>query len=600
MFIVFVSFLIVALITKPIIIIATKTGMIAKPLSDRWHTKPTALLGGIGIFIGIIGGIIFQGIYLDIPIWFFFGAFIVFLSGLYDDIKGMLPYTKLFFQIIGAIFLIYSGFLFGMGILPYYISIPLTILWIVGITNAMNLLDNMDGLCAGTCAITSFSLGILFFLSDQTTLMTLSFIICGSCCGFLIFNFSPAKIFMGDCGSLLLGYLLSGITIMGNYQSKSNILLSIGIPLFIMALPIFDTTLVTLSRRYLNLSISQGGKDHSSHRLISLGYSEINSLLLMYTVTILGGGIAIALSYLDISISILLIIIALVLFVGSGAFLSRVRVYSEEDYNAILKHKIRKESITFIRSVLSYKRQIMAVISDSIFVLYSLYFTLWLQYFGEIPPQIYSNFPEIIISILPYSLLLFFSFGFYRYLGRYVAMDDLLRIIFTVTIFVISIYFILPIIGIIKLHLTTAFIFGMVLTFLLSLYRFSERILFTFHNQIVNKNDKSMDRVLIVGAGDTANIVLREINQNLHLKFNPVGIVDDDLSKRHSRIGQYPVLGDISMVPEIVKNNFIDKIIIAITNIDNFRMKKIIEKCRISGKSILFARVTIDRNHEIV
>jgi len=588
-----IPFSIVVLVTPVIIMIAKRTGMISQPQSNRWHSRPTALLGGIGIFIGVVSSIIWIGLLDSIYSGLVFGAVLIFISGLYDDVKGLRPYVKLIIHIIAGVLVMTSGVFLGNGLLPGYIAIPITLLWVVGITNAMNLLDNMDGLCSGISGIIGLFLGIIFLLNDQSVLSLLSFTVSGAAFGFLVYNFSSAKIFMGDSGSLFLGFLLSTIALMGTYETKSHVMLSLGIPLLIMSLPIFDTTLVTISRKYFNRPISQGGRDHSSHRLIALGYSERKSLLVMYGIAIFGGGIAIGLIYLNLSISLLLVILSLILFVGSGAFLSRVKVYSVNEYESLLENNGGKR-VTLIRTVLQYKRQIVEVLVDSILVMYSLYLAAWLQYNGEIPHDFIASYPSLVTVLLPYSLIVFLVFRFYSDIWRYLTVSDSLRFVISVGVLALSMFLFIPLLDIFDLKFTTVIIFAIVLFLLLSVFRLSERLLYTLQRAVTNGDNQISTRILLVGAGDTGSIALREIIQNKKLNFKPVGFVDDDPSKKGARIDGYPVMGSTTSINDIVASKQIDKIIISITDIGREKLKEIYNQCENTGKPVMRARISFD------
>ena len=588
-----IPFSTVVLFTPFIMVIARKTGMISSPQTDRWHSNPTVLLGGIGIFIGVASGVIWFGLLDSIYSGLIFGAVLIFASGLFDDVKGLRPYVKLVIHIIAAVLVMSSGIYIGKGFLPVYIAIPITLLWVVGITNAMNLLDNMDGLCAGISGIVGIFLGVIFLLNDQSTLSLLSFSVAGASFGFLVYNFSPARIFMGDSGSLVLGFLLSTVTLMGSYETKSHVLLSLGIPLLVMSIPIFDTTLVTLSRKHLNRPISQGGRDHLSHRLITLGYSERKSLVMMYGVSILGGGIALGLTYLNLSISLLLVILILFLFIGSGTFLLRVKVYSKEEYDSLFEYNHEKQ-VTLIRTVLMYKRQIVELLVDSILVMYSLYLAAWLQYGGEIPHDFIASYPLLVMVLLPYSLIVFLVFRFYSHIWRYLTVSDSFRFVIAVGILALSMFLFMPLLDIFDLQFTTVIIFSIVLFLLLSVFRLSERLLFTLQKTVITVDNQTLTRVLLIGAGDSGSMALREIMQNNKLSMKPIGFVDDDPSKKGARINGYPVLGDTTLIQEIVTKNQIDKIIISISDIDNDKLKQVYSLCNKTGKSVLRARIDFD------
>ncbi len=218
----FLSSFFISIVVIPIIIrLSHRFGYLAVPSENRWHKKPTALFGGIGIFLSfIIPALIFIPLN-KLTIGVLFCSTAIFGLGLYDDLREIKPYSKFISQIILTIVIIYFGI--KIKIIPYpYIAIPLTVFWIVGITNAFNILDNIDGLSCGISFVASVCI-FLYAVQNNLILVALfSSIISGSTIGFLIFNFSPAKIFMGDCGSLLLGFLLSIITILGTWQEATK------------------------------------------------------------------------------------------------------------------------------------------------------------------------------------------------------------------------------------------------------------------------------------------------------------------------------------------------------------------------------------------
>jgi len=174
------------------------------------------------------------------------------------------------------------------------VGIPFTFIWVIGITNAINLLDNMDGLAGGIVCITASIAGILNLMIGQLPIAYMAFAIAGASLGFLFYNFNPAKIFMGDCGSLFLGYLVAffGVSIQQSSGSSSAILMLL-VPISLMSIPIMDTTLVTIKRLLAGRRIDQGGRDHTSHRLVAMGLSEKKAVLILYFVSALWGGLCI-------------------------------------------------------------------------------------------------------------------------------------------------------------------------------------------------------------------------------------------------------------------------------------------------------------------
>ena len=257
---------------------AVSRGYVAKPKSDRWHKRPTAMLGGVAIFAATVGVYFLLVPHSRDSLVVIGGSAFLFLVGLVDDLFSIRPYQKLIGQLIGAGILVLYGLkvpLTGFEL----VDIWLTVFWIVGITNAINLLDNMDGLAAGISAIAATSLAINFAVNGLTNELLLASALIGSLVGFLAFNFNPASIFMGDCGSMFIGFLLSGSVLLNQVGGRScGIFAILAVPVLILFIPIFDTTFVTVLRKLWGRKASQGGRDHTSHRLVALGLTERREL----------------------------------------------------------------------------------------------------------------------------------------------------------------------------------------------------------------------------------------------------------------------------------------------------------------------------------
>jgi len=274
-----------SLITTPIIrSLALRAKILDIPSGRKIHLEPIPLLGGLAIAIVFL---FFFSILSRKPsnemLAIFFGSIIILTIGFVDDIIGFPPFLKLSFQIIAAWIIIIFGTSISFTKNPS-IDIPLTFLWIVGITNAFNLLDNMDGLSVGIGGIASLFFFILSSLEGQFLIASLSIALAGACFGFLRYNFSPAKIFMGDTGSMFIGFILSIIGIKLRFSDNTHF--SWAIPIIVLGLPIFDTTLVTISRIIRKKKVSEGGKDHTSHRLVAIGLSQGRAVLFLYAIGI--------------------------------------------------------------------------------------------------------------------------------------------------------------------------------------------------------------------------------------------------------------------------------------------------------------------------
>jgi len=260
-----------------------------KPSPRKSHAKSIPLLGGIAIYGAFLASLlIFDRPWLlsagSFPI---VGATLIAGVGLYDDLQGLNPLPKLLGQIAAAIALILSGLMVDISGI-YWLDFGITLFWIVGLCNAMNLLDNMDGVSAGVAAIACLFFGAIALDQGQIGVATVSAALLGSTLGFLRFNWHPATIFMGDAGSMLLGFILAALGLMVGFPTN----IDRGpwlMPIFILAVPIFDTTLVTISRLRRGLRLTDGGRDHASHRLVKLGLSIRQAAATIYLAALLSG-----------------------------------------------------------------------------------------------------------------------------------------------------------------------------------------------------------------------------------------------------------------------------------------------------------------------
>ena len=235
------------------------------PSTKKVHSHPTPLLGGLAIFIAFFLALSITVRADSVLIGTLVGGAVMMVIGIVDDKFGMLPRVKLAGQFIAALITVLMGVQVAFIKVPF-LSIIFTCFWLVAITNAFNLLDNINGLCAGVSAISGFFFGVLAFLHGDMMIAVVSFALMGSCIGFLPYNYlRRARIFMGDAGSLFLGFILASISVAGSWKT-SSVTTSLAIPILILGYPIFDITLVTITRLIEGRPISSGGKDHSSHR----------------------------------------------------------------------------------------------------------------------------------------------------------------------------------------------------------------------------------------------------------------------------------------------------------------------------------------------
>lgn len=352
-FISFVLAFIIAFAATPIAKkVAFKIGAVDVPKDDRrMHKKPIARLGGLAIVSAFLVSALFNVasyvgsgvIAADKQFWgMIAGILIIVAVGIVDDIKQLGAKIKFLFQIIAAVIVVCTGTSIafvtnplaanGMSNLSPVISFIVTVLWIVGITNAINLIDGLDGLAAGVSSIASLSLFIVSVLRGdfETALVTAA--LAGSALGFLPYNFNPAKIFMGDTGATFLGFTLGVVSIQGTLKQYTAI--AIAIPLLILGLPLFDTAFAILRRILQGKSPMQADRGHLHHRLIDMGLSHKQSVVVMYTVSSALGLSAIVLADKGVLSAIILVISVSVFVVAGAKYMTEIDESKKEENQA--------------------------------------------------------------------------------------------------------------------------------------------------------------------------------------------------------------------------------------------------------------------------
>lgn len=284
-----VSLLTVLIITPIVKRIAIKIGAVDQPNKRKIHKKIMPRMGGLSIFIGVVVGVITSGIYTQTKMTAItFGAILIILLGIFDDKYQLSAKVKFIIQLIVAIMIVSTGLKMEFLSLPFlperielgWFSYPFTVLWIVGITNAMNFIDGLDGLAAGLSVIGLSTIAFMALSGGKILILSLSVVVIGSTLGFLFYNFHPAKIFMGDTGSLFLGYVIAILSLLGLYKSVT--LFSIVIPIIILGVPIFDTTFAVIRRLINKQPFYMPDKSHIHHKLIAYGLSHRKSVITIY------------------------------------------------------------------------------------------------------------------------------------------------------------------------------------------------------------------------------------------------------------------------------------------------------------------------------
>jgi len=265
--------------------LAPRLGFIDLPGSRRVHTNPTPRLGGAAMYLAAIAALLIfrERFKIHQAVGILLGATLVSFFGLWDDRRSLTPALKLVGQFGAAGILLLTDV--QVSVFPYeWLNIALTLIWVVGITNAMNLLDNMDGLSGGVAAVASSFFVLIAAMNGQYLVGVLSAAMLGACIGFLVYNLNPASIFMGDAGALFLGFMLAAVGIKLRFAENMDIVTWM-VPVFILGVPLFDTSLVIISRLLRGLNpLTTPGRDHTSHRLVGMGFTQREAVMILYLI----------------------------------------------------------------------------------------------------------------------------------------------------------------------------------------------------------------------------------------------------------------------------------------------------------------------------
>ncbi|OGL66105.1 hypothetical protein A3B21_04120 [Candidatus Uhrbacteria bacterium RIFCSPLOWO2_01_FULL_47_24] len=521
--------------------LAYRFGFVSTPSVTRWNKRPVALFGGVGIFCAFILGLFFfymlvgRPAQIQLVLALLLGASAMFGLGLIDDVLHLKPSTKLIGQIIGVSIPLVAGFVFSAS--PWHLlNILITFFWFLMIINAINLMDNMDGLASGIVMIATVTfLGVRFIkdgfaLSDP--IFPIAVIFLYATAGFWIVNRYPASIFMGDAGSLFVGFLLAGITMpsaLNGFLGSSSAVLSLLVPLVVLSVPLFDTLLVTVSRLWNGISPTEGGKDHSSHRLVGLGFTENRAVWLLYGLAALGGVAAVVLARFPVySVAALLFYVLFLIIVG--IYLSRVKVYSQ---TKAPDNKVRWTPLT---NNILYKRHAFEVLLDFVLIVASYYLAYYLRFEGALKDNLglyIQSLPIIVASCA----VGFYIAGVYRGLWHFITTADLGRFAGGVLSGVGIGVFLIAVLYRFEGYSRAVFIILGILLFLLVV---GSRLSFRLVDELIRRRADAVKtkNVVIYGAGQSGKFLLEEWTRNpTYAEYRILGFIDDDPSKQHRMLG---------------------------------------------------------------
>ncbi len=572
--------------------------LVAQPTGERWSERATPTFGGIGLLLGLAAGIAAAVAAGAVPhshrelLGILGGAALLFAAGLIDDVLTLPAIVKLGAQFGAAAIALSTGLsvqIVGNDILAAAIGA----VWLVGMTNAFNLLDNMDGL-AGTLGLTAAT----FFAIDAVTvhkerlLLVLSLALGLSCVGFLVFNFRPGKpaaVFMGDSGSQVLGFTLGALGLATSWKVAETTIATLVLPLLVLAVPILDTALVATTRMVEGRPIHQGGKDHTSHRLVRGGLSEHRTVVLLAAIAAGLGATSLAYSVLgDYRITLVGVLVTFALLVQFAGFLVDLE-----------RGEVGDEVVRggwMLRTVVLHRRRLLEVLVDFGLITVAFFTAYVLLVKATGTPYERHVFVVSLPVILVTRYLAFILLGLYQGIWRFAGSREAASIVLGVAVSEAVSFGI--VVATTPLGSFPAAIFVVDALFcmvLIGASRFGERGLFRARATLRERDGR---RTLIVGAGRSGRSLLRELRETPGERV--VGFVDDDPRLLRRRLLGVPVRGVSLDMERILATTAPDAVLVTIPNAPAERLDAIVRACTEAGVPCRFVRRETDVDPRVV
>jgi len=554
------------------------------------------MLGGIGIFAGILLGF-WVAVAADAApasrelLAILGGCTILFVAGLLDDLFHLGPLPKLAAQLAAAGLVIGNGLTISGLISNDLLAGIVALIWLVGMTNAFNLLDNMDGLAATLAGIAA-----LFFAIDAVTVhdnkavLALSIALAAACAGFLPFNLRPrrtAAVFMGDSGSQVLGFALAALGLAASWKVAGTTVATLLLPILVLAVPILDTTLVTVVRLLDGRPVYQGGRDHTSHRLVYQGLSERRAVVLLAVISGALGTTSLFYAVLDNAwVTLIGVLLTFALLVQFASVLSDV-----DRTSGVVRER------GWLRTVVVNPRRLVESLVDFAIITASFASAYYLRVQGSGTDYQRHIFLISLAVLLAVRYAAFIPFGLYRGVWRYAGARDAASIIAAVVVSEVVAYLILEATQTWGDFPRSVFIIdALICTVLVGLSRFWERAFVRGVSSLTRRSDRR--RTLIVGAGRGGRSLLRELRETPGEQI--VGFVDDDRRLTRRRLQGVPVLGGTAEIERILTRSRPNTVLVTIPDAPRDRLDLIIDACTRADVSCRFVRRETDLDPRVV
>jgi UDP-GlcNAc:undecaprenyl-phosphate/decaprenyl-phosphate GlcNAc-1-phosphate transferase len=552
----FIAFIVAAAMMPVAKAASIRFGVLARPSSDRPHEKPTALLGGLAVMLGFVAAIGFVGVMSGLPYhslpWLAAFAIAMCLVGLLDDIVDLSPRQKLILELAAISVLVWWGP--HLDFLPYQpLNIAITIFWLVTATNAFNLIDGIDGLAAGVGIVAALSIAIVAALHQHDGTMVVGLALAGALAGFMIFNFPPATVFMGDEGALAVGLVLGVLSIQASRFGEGSLPARLAMPLLALMVPLLDTVTVTVTRLARGNPISSRGLDHSHHRLTRLGMSSSSAAVTLIGLQVIAGCCAIALSVVPGHEAVLLLPFMVLFFALVALFLM------DRSFDAEAPGQIA-DLPALARVILSfgYKRRFVELILDIALVAAAYFGAMMLRFDFDLSIAQVDAMLVGLPWIIAIGCAAFLVAGVYRGIWRYTGLAEGVRFVLAAMIAGLAVKLAAAFLPITISRAT-------VIVFMLLLFNFLVATRWSFHvfQRIGRFLALSARRLVIVGADARGAAAVQHLHSTTGASAELLGLLDDDSFKHGKLFHGYPVLGSLDDLDGIMARTPFDEIVIA-------------------------------------
>jgi UDP-GlcNAc:undecaprenyl-phosphate GlcNAc-1-phosphate transferase len=550
---------------------ALRLGAVVPTRPDRWHRTPTPTFGGIGVMAGLFAGCLVGGALVRDAVPVLAAGAALFAVGWYDDHAPLSALAKMVNSLAVAAFFVIS--LTGFGATPVHAAlIVVAVIWFGGIDNAINLLDNMDGLAAGVTALAAMGLAATFPAELGPALVTVLISLAGGLLGFLVWNRHPAKLFMGNCGSLAIGGIVAACATTAVARAGTGT--AAAAAAVILVVPIFDSTFVVLLRRLAGRSTTRGNIDHTSHRLVSAGFSEPAAVAMLYVVGAAGAAIGYALyeggpSLWPLAAGFAVAVLMMCLY------LARVPAYAGEDFRAL-----QKGPIAPLLSDLTFRWHAGEVLLDLILITTCYYAAYRIRFDGAELSVFLASFSASLPAILGCQLAALYVSGLYSRIWSTFGLHDLSTVIKGVgSGLVLSV---LAVTYLFKFERFSRSVF-LIDAVLLVAAIVATRMSFRVFGRIAARTGSRQRRVAIYGAGSRGQLLVREMLADSGWDLNPIAFFDDDPAKRSQRMMGVPVRGSLDDIDGLLVKLAIDEVLISSASIDDAHESRVRQLCAARG-----------------